>query len=547
VSNDFCQQLADDGFAGPVPILSAEECRRFVGVLDRPDQPPPLDWTKGCAATLRAYYELATHPRVMAIVQAALGDHVLLFSACALAQPPGAAHPWHSDIETSGTAGRTLSVWIGLENVAADSALQFISRSHRFGQTLQQVRGRAGKTRGDVSTEDAIAWAKAIDANAAHVTPAAAVGHALLFQGQSWHHSNNRTDKVRRSVLLQFATPDVPVRIPDPNHLDWPFRYREHPRPPCILLRGSDDAGVNRIVTAPVRASTSKVAKYQLTDQLFAPSLPLPTDERTGFKYYKMFSGATPDVREMEVHTSALAHGQSPHPPHTHREEELLIMLAGEAELILPALNGAAPIRLRPGGLVYYPAHFPHTLRTTSPTRANYLMFKWDNDPRPAGSIQSQPSLAFQHHCASESGAAANDAETVESRTRSRKLFHGPTACLRALHCHVSTVPAGRGYEPHADAYDVAIVVLEGEIESLGQRVGPGATIFHAAGQPHGLRNPCTIPARYLVFEFHGSQASQPEAFPGEPLRTEPSLLDKVRDPQRWKRKLKRVATRLRG
>jgi hypothetical protein len=42
----------------------------------------------------------------------------------------------------------------------------------------------------------------------------------------------------------------------------------------------------------------------------------------------------------MEVHVSSLAHGKMPHPPHTHREEEILIMLSGAADLILPQVKG---------------------------------------------------------------------------------------------------------------------------------------------------------------------------------------------------------------
>jgi redox-sensitive bicupin YhaK (pirin superfamily) len=56
------------------------------------------------------------------------------------------------------------------------------------------------------------------------------------------------------------------------------------------------------------------------------------------------------------------------------------------------------------------------------------------------------------------------------------------------------------------DAYDVAIIVLEGEVETLGQRVAPHGVIFYAAGEAHGLSNPGTTTARYLVFEFHGSR-----------------------------------------
>src|SRR5262249_44735384 len=71
--------------------------------------------------------------------------------------------------------------------------------------------------------------------------------------------------------------------------------------------------------------------------------------------------------------------------------------------------------------------------------------------------------------------------------------------------CHLSTLAPGAGYDPHCDPYDVAMILLDGELESLDQRLTPHSVIFYPAGQPHGLKNPGAIPARYLVFEFHGS------------------------------------------
>ena len=62
----------------------------------------------------------------------------------------------------------------------------------------------------------------------------------------------------------------------------------------------------------------------------------------------------------------------------------------------------------------------------------------------------------------------------------------------------------GAGYAPHADPYDVAVIVLEGTVETLGRRVEPCGLIFYKAGEPHGLENPTDHVARYVVFEFHG-------------------------------------------
>ena len=43
-------------------------------------------------------------------------------------------------------------------------------------------------------------------------------------------------------------------------------------------------------------------------------------------------------------------------------------------------------------------------------------------------------------------------------------------------------------------------------METLGQRVGPHSVIFCPAGEPHGIRNPGEVVAKYIVFEFHGNQ-----------------------------------------
>jgi hypothetical protein len=80
-------------------------------------------------------------------------------------------------------------------------------------------------------------------------------GDALFFDGRLWHGSHNVSGKARRALLLQYAPPDNPIRIPDLKFLDWPFKLLEAPRPPCLLLRGRDTAGVNRIVPPPVPGS----------------------------------------------------------------------------------------------------------------------------------------------------------------------------------------------------------------------------------------------------------------------------------------------------
>jgi len=226
---------------------------------------------------------------------------------------------------------------------------------------------------------------------------------------------------------------------------------------------------------------------------------------------------------------SVLNKDQCPHPPHAHKEEELLLLLAGEIDLILPdapGLNGDQRMRLKPGQFAYYPAGFPHTLQTVSQDPANYLMFKWHSFPS-----KTDAPLSFCHFSVFD----ALEANAGKVGFRTRRLFEGPTACLRKFHCHASTLTPGAGYDAHSDAYDVAIIILEGEVETLDQRVGPHGVIFYRAGEPHGMFNPGKEIAKYVVFEFYGSQTG----LPAIPHHTILSFLAKLTDRHRWKRKLR--------
>jgi quercetin dioxygenase-like cupin family protein len=212
-----------------------------------------------------------------------------------------------------------------------------------------------------------------------------------------------------------------------------------------------------------------------------------------------------------------LQSGHSPHPPHTHTEEEILLLLSGEVELELAEGETA---RLQPEEFVYYPVGFAHTLKTTSPEPAMYVMFKWRGSSTPSSS-----EAHLSHGRFNAAGAGVK--------------FEGPTKYLRKLHSHVTVLEPGGGYAPHADAYDVAIVVLEGEVETIGGQAGPYDVIFYRAGEEHGMQNIGSRATRYVVFEFHGRTTLGSEA-PGR-VR---SLLEELVNPRHWKRRAKKLLRR---
>jgi quercetin dioxygenase-like cupin family protein len=123
-------------------------------------------------------------------------------------------------------------------------------------------------------------------------------------------------------------------------------------------------------------------------------------------------------------------------------------------------------------------------------------MFKWQGSRKDARTNELD-TISF-------SAEETNSTGTQQaSPTGFCRVFEGRTRYLRKLHCHSTTLQPGDGYPPHQDAYDVAIVVLRGTLETLDTTVGPYGVIFYAAGEPHGMKNVGNEPAFYLVFEFH--------------------------------------------
>jgi quercetin dioxygenase-like cupin family protein len=540
VSGGIHDEFAARGFLEPLPILSAPQCRSFLRAARRAWRTPPADWGKGHAVTSRAFYEIACHPAIVETVVALLGEDVMLWGASLQTRRGGKFHPWHSDIESCEPAAKTVSVWVSIEHTSRESAMMVVPGSHRLGVSIQEMRQRLGKPRDTTSGQDVVAWAKELgERDAELVALEMEPGEALFFDGRLWHGSRNESPRTRHALLLQYATPDTPIRIPDFNHLDWPFRRLEQPRPACIMIHGSDRSGgggVNRMVPPPLDGEAGP--RLQLSGgRVHALRTPLEPDPNEPWKAYPIFRGATADLRDLTAHASTLKHKQCPHPPHRHVEEEILLVLSGEVDVILPdtapSRGGNDRHRLRAGEFVYYPSNFSHTLETISPEPANYLMFKWQTD----GVEPAAGALTFERF-----DALDRSGEPAGEGFRPRRLLMGPTQQLRKLECHVSTMTPGAGYEPHIDAYDVAIVVLEGEVETLGQRAAANDVIFYPAGSSHGMRNVSGASARYLVIEYHGSRSGMPNAL-AKPV----SLWTKVRDPQRWKRKLKHISERLRG
>ena len=490
-----------DGFLGPIRILDEEQCRALVVHLRGPNRPAPAIWKKGGAVTDWAVYQLGSNRRLLDLLTPLLGDDIILWGAKLILRNPGDIHTWHVDEETEAHGGRFATVWIGLHNTTANSGLRMIAGSHLCRRTVSQFQADTGVSRKDSSPETVLGWAQSENPKARLVEPAVADGEAILFDGRMWHGSHNRLEsEARFALILHFAAADCPVRIPSDT---------KPKLAPAILVQGKADPATNWVVPPPMPPAAK--ALPPLSSLVYPMGLPLAENAERGWQRYPFFSGSTPVLESLTCHAAVLSPGHSPHPPHAHHDEELLMIVDGEADLLIadqPSYEGARPIRVKAGDLAYYGAFQHHTIRNASTAPVTYVMFRWHgripaiggprlrsrvfHDPAPAGAKGKQPFVV-------------------------RNLFEGPTRWLGKLHCHTSRVEVGGGYAAHRDDYDVAIFIQSGRVRTLGQEAGPGSLIYYPKGELHGMRNAGTEPAQYIVFEFHGA-AETPNSRPAPPI-----------------------------
>ena len=99
----------------------------------------------------------------------------------------------------------------------------------------------------------------------------------------------------------------------------------------------------------------------KLAGSVYNLKIPLILSKNEKHKFLPLFKDITAGLLEVSCHVSVHGSGFSPHAPHAHNEEEILILLSGSVNLIHPNGNDSVRIEninLQEGQFVYYPAYF---------------------------------------------------------------------------------------------------------------------------------------------------------------------------------------------
>ncbi len=89
----------------------------------------------------------------------------------------------------------------------------------------------------------------------------------------------------------------------------------------------------------------------------------------------KFFQAPTATLDELECHVTTLNPGETPHAPHKHPDEEVIIVKEGTVESLV---NGETR-RLGPGSVIFQASNQIHGIRNVGKVPAVYHVFKWNS------------------------------------------------------------------------------------------------------------------------------------------------------------------------
>jgi mannose-6-phosphate isomerase-like protein (cupin superfamily) len=85
------------------------------------------------------------------------------------------------------------------------------------------------------------------------------------------------------------------------------------------------------------------------------------------------FDGPTDQLRSMTAGSLLLNAGATPHPPHTHPEEEFMVITEGTGEMFCDGKT----VKIGPGSMMYCAANVSHGIVNTGKKPLLFYFYKW--------------------------------------------------------------------------------------------------------------------------------------------------------------------------
>jgi len=239
-------QFEKDGYILGVPILTADEVVAARGAYERLELQTSERSAKGRITNAHqydeAFFKLATHPRVLEIVETLMGPDIIILSTGFFVKAPSSSDKfvaWHQDTMYWGlTPPFALTVWLAIDDADTENGcMRVIPGSHRLGLLPHGISGREGNLLGGDQEIDTVHFDESSAVDFCLNAGFASLHHGELIHGSNPNHSTRR----RCGMTMRFTHPGVsPVT-------DGPFPFKEQP----ILVRGEDRFGNFQLAPLP--------------------------------------------------------------------------------------------------------------------------------------------------------------------------------------------------------------------------------------------------------------------------------------------------------
>ena len=141
-------------------------------------------------------------------------------------------------------------------------------------------------------------------------------------------------------------------------------------RDACLAASGFAVLSGMGLAAKPEKAGDSQSKNVLSRSKTFSyDHLPI-TELPNGGTLRRVISGFLVTGEYIEVHESMLPPGKMPHPPHRHRNSEILFIRQGKLEF----LNDGRPEPVGPGCVVFAASNVLHGLKNVGDTPATYFV-----------------------------------------------------------------------------------------------------------------------------------------------------------------------------
>jgi hypothetical protein len=238
LSNEQVEQYGRDGVAFPARVLSEAEVVKFRGAFlaleSRLGGRPAHRELIQPHLCYRWAFDLATHGRVLDVIEQIIGPNILVHSTSLFPKYPSETDriSWHQDAYYWGLSSpRLVSAWVALtESTIANGCLRVVAGTHLLQRVPHVQSGQHKGTRLSLEVAVEVNEMQAIDVE---LRP----GEISLHHPYAIHGSNpNRTDASRIGFAIRFVAPEVSQSLP--HHA-------------VVLARGTDDYGHYELLDSP--------------------------------------------------------------------------------------------------------------------------------------------------------------------------------------------------------------------------------------------------------------------------------------------------------